>query len=303
MSIYTLSLQKTIAQDVRSIALAQLKLAHDNLHRTDNRNKGVYEARKNMKRLRALLRFVKSNISATLYQRENAVYREIAQRLAPLRDSWVVVETLESLKIDRTNTHYISLRKALVKRHEQIAKEFWDSSAIQDVIVLVETAQKRTRFWQIKEDGFDTIRPNIQRTIKTGKEMLALSQQDPTPHNLHEWRKYVKHLWYQTTLLQPTYPDLLDPMIAQLDELGDMLGKAHDFFVLREIVGTIVMNSADHQAFYETLESSQHQLEQVGLQFGAEFYAQDFKAVLKALKHAFRKPTVVPQSAPTKGIA
>ena len=49
---------------------------------------------------------------------------------------------------------------------------------------------------------------------------------------MHEWRKSVKHLWYQLRLLRKASPSMIGPVIVELDRLADALGDDHDLAVL-----------------------------------------------------------------------
>ena len=53
----------------------------------------VHSARKDMKKLRALLRLVRGELGASVYRRENARFREAAATLAGLRDADVMLVT------------------------------------------------------------------------------------------------------------------------------------------------------------------------------------------------------------------
>ena len=50
-----------------------------------NPEEAVHSARKDMKKLRALLRLVRGELGASVYRRENACFREAAAALAGLR--------------------------------------------------------------------------------------------------------------------------------------------------------------------------------------------------------------------------
>jgi hypothetical protein len=58
-------------------------------------DEAVHNARKCMKKIRALLRLVRKGIDPAVHKRENAYYRDISRHLSELRDSAVKIETLK----------------------------------------------------------------------------------------------------------------------------------------------------------------------------------------------------------------
>ncbi|NIS31707.1 MAG: CHAD domain-containing protein, partial [Actinobacteria bacterium] len=57
---------------------------------------GIHDARKKLKRLRALLRLVRDDIGDSAYHNENVVLRDTARTLAGMRDAGVLRTTLVS---------------------------------------------------------------------------------------------------------------------------------------------------------------------------------------------------------------
>src|SRR5262245_29730710 len=57
----------------------------------------VHEARKSMKRLRALLRLYRGGLAHSLYSREDSALRELGRALARARDAVALRESLERL--------------------------------------------------------------------------------------------------------------------------------------------------------------------------------------------------------------
>lgn len=285
---YELSPTLNVAQNARTIARDQLAYAQESLERAKNRDKGVYEARKVFKRLRALLRTVKDHIPPALYARENAAFRTMAQTLAPLRDGAVMVETLDGMSNQIEDALFQSVRSVLVAQHEAMANLFWEGDAVQAVSQQLSVAQHRARFWRIHDEGWLTLRDNLARTYAKGVRGLKASQSAPQdPLILHEWRKRVKHFWYQLTLLKPLDEATLVPMIADWNTLGDKLGKAHDLAVLSETCAGF-MNAKDYHALASVLEATQAELEADALTLGATLYAQPIKPLLKSLRASYR---------------
>ena len=57
---------------------------------------------------------------------------------------------------------------------------------------------------------------------------------DPTPENVHDWRKRAKYGWYHARLLQGANPLRMKVRRTQMKQLADMLGQVHDVDVFRD---------------------------------------------------------------------
>ena len=61
------------------------------------RSIAVHEARKHLKKARALIRLLRPAAGKAFYKRENAAMRKAAQRMSSIRDSHVRVQTIKKL--------------------------------------------------------------------------------------------------------------------------------------------------------------------------------------------------------------
>ena len=59
----------------------------------------VHEARKDLKKLRALLRMTQAELGEDTFRRENVCFRDAGRELAGVRDSDVMLETLRALEL------------------------------------------------------------------------------------------------------------------------------------------------------------------------------------------------------------
>src|ERR671917_266737 len=90
-----------VPDEVRRVALGRIDHALDELRgRSDSsREEAVHEARKDMKKLRALLRLLRGELGDRVRARENAAFRDAARELAGVRDADVMLETLGALDL------------------------------------------------------------------------------------------------------------------------------------------------------------------------------------------------------------
>ena len=264
------------------------------------RAEGIHDARKEIKRTRALLRLVRTGISRTDYRRVITTLREAANHLAPSRDAAVREQTLERLAQDPAGKSRFSpddlrgVRTAL----EQVAIEEaarFDRSGLAEVTkpLLHDVACQFERL-EVKGKGFEVLGPGIQSVYTRGRSAYQVALEDPSPENLHEWRKRAKDLWYQLSLLEPMAPTRLEAMTGELDKLGEFLGDDHDLFMLLEGAEAhcaVDGSARELEALTALVEQRHEELRRAALALGARLYSNKpaaFCDQLEALWKAWR---------------
>lgn len=272
---YQFNVQEALADGVRRIVREQVAQALAGLQQVKDRDKGIYEARKCSKRLRALLRFVRLSLGETRYQEENAILRDFANALAPARDSFVVVQTLDKVLANvPVESEYEALRHTWLKQAKRLRNSTLDDSLlIQRLQDDLNALQARLNLWRLQPaNDFGLFAPNLRTTYKRGQSIYRQLTPDSQAPAFHEWRKAVKHLWYQTTLLQAFGG--LEEQISQWDTLGDKLGTAHDYAVLEERLLALDPAPVLIAPLLEATRQARHTLEQSALVQGAALYPQ-----------------------------
>lgn len=220
-----------------------------------NRDVGVHDARKGMKRIRALMRMVRDEVGYPAYRSENAVLRDTARHLAPMRDSHVALLTLEGLKHNYRHTlapdAFATTRSFLNSRCESARQAVLEDLALMThVRVTLGAACARLTAWEAASDGlpanplaargvrndFEAIEFGIRRVYRRGRRGLLQAYDEGTTEAFHEWRKRVKYLRYQMEALQPIWPEMIGAHARSLDRLGELLGDEHDLALLFDIV-------------------------------------------------------------------
>ncbi len=89
-----------IPDEVRRVARGRIDHALDELRGESDstREEAVHEARKDMKKLRALLRLVRGELGDRVYAFENTCFRDTARELSGVRDADVMLVTLGDLE-------------------------------------------------------------------------------------------------------------------------------------------------------------------------------------------------------------
>ena len=238
---YRLIRGEGVPAGVRRLAREQLQAAVAHLlSPTGPRDEQIHEARKCMKRLRALARLVRTELGRETFRRENACFRGVAAQLSAVRDAAALVETFDDLTAwlgkrvppDR----FAAVRGRLVERRELAHRSGGVAPAAVDAAVqALEEADGRAAEWSLR-DGWKGLEAGLRRIYAQGRAEFDEALRLPTDEGLHEWRKRVKYLWYHHQILRSVWPEQMATYIAQADALGEMLGDDHDLSVLSPVL-------------------------------------------------------------------
>ena len=239
---YRLKQSESVPEGVRRMAAEQLDKALEHLACQDGkRDKHIHEARKATKRLRALVRLVRRDLGDEVFALENQCYRDAGQRLSGLRDATVLVETLDrlvkSLGKDVPKSRFARVRTWLVERRDQAYGQATSSDrAVQEVVADLVQARERLEHWNLQHQGWGGVRVGLQRIYARGRSDFAGAYALPSDEAFHDWRKQAKYLWYHTQILENIWPSVMQALVGELDQLGELLGQDHDLAVLRTTV-------------------------------------------------------------------
>jgi hypothetical protein len=269
--------QERVGEGLRRMAVGQLDVAIEALEGRDAKlspAQRVHEARKALKRLRALLRLVRDEIGEQAYTRESAVVRAAGKRLAQARDGEVLLHTLDDLV--KRQPKKLGRRRGVQPLRARLAHEcegaaelaLSESCARPGALDELRAMRGRVGAWELAEPGgIEAIEPALMRLYGGGRRRMhrAARSGGAGGRKLHDWRKRVKDLRYAAEMLQRKQerpgkrlrdrvggkPDkrerrratkakqklkFIGEVARQADDLGELLGQEHDLMVLAERV-------------------------------------------------------------------
>src|SRR4051812_15620484 len=212
---YSLSLDD-LAASVKRVAGEQLGTAADGLEQPHDPVEAVHEARKRLKKTRALLRLARPAMRADAFRAYNRELRDQGRALSGARDAEVLVETVDALAEHNTRrvkrAHFAAVRARFVAGAGGAPPE-------QQVRRLADGVDR----WPLGGISSETLVEAVTTTYRRGRKAAA---KPATTENLHEWRKRVKDLWYQARLLG------IKRLARDAKALSKLLGSDHDLAVL-----------------------------------------------------------------------
>jgi len=219
---------------VRRVLVKQLDKAIAGLQGRSRFNRAVHEVRREIKRARATLRLLREGIGDDAYHRENALMRDAARPLTPVRDAKVLPETLRRLDPGtgaKRNTFVQHLHRVLGEEQRDIQLRLRPQDLTAAAAVL--RAIKR-RLEAVPEARLNqaALSAGLERAYRSGRKAFVRVRHRPTDECLHEWRKQTKYFANQLEIVLPLSPKRLAKSYKSSLRLAEHLGNDHDLALL-----------------------------------------------------------------------
>lgn len=232
--------QEPVPDGVRRVAREQLDRAIEGLttaQHEDDRAAAVHDARKRLKKLRALVRIIRPALGKKRARAENRHLRDTGRLLSAARDADALVEVFDRFTAEvrwpRERRQATALRGALVEARRAARADLADSPVLAEVITRLRAARLRIDAWPEMRDDWSVLGRGMKRNYKRGAAALDAAMKDPSPEALHAWRKRSKDVYYGLRLLRPIWPKVITPLASRTHHLTAVLGEDRDLAVLR----------------------------------------------------------------------
>ena len=229
---FRFKLDEPIEKGFRRIGAEQIERARRQVTATTDPATEIHEARKCLKRTRALLRLAREGLGEQVFQTENARFRNISAQLAPARDDHVMRETILKLTADAPSTTQSAIHRMKVVLLADLA----DPPAPDRKGALTQLDRALTRFRRLKiePDNFQTLQRGLARSYRRGVRFFAAAYHDTSDESFHDWRKGVQSYWRHMALLSRAWPEHFDAGVGIARELSQILGNDHDLALLKQ---------------------------------------------------------------------
>ena len=290
---YRLRTRESAAAGIGRIVIEQMDQALRQVRSVPKpANETIHKVRVCFKRIRAALRLIRDDLGPELFELENFAFRDAARHLAPTRDAAVLVHTLRKLA-ERFPSgvggrQHQRLRRLLRKRLPG------DGRALLQALPAVEEKLIGARLliadWlahqSVQRDDFAALGNGLKRAYASGCKCLEAARQQPDAAVLHEWRKQVKYLLYQLSILTPVWPEHLCGLSVELKKLAACLNDDHDLDVLREALLQTLRpkNDKDIRSVLSLIERCRAELRQTAWHLGVRIYAENPGSFVRRLR-------------------
>jgi CHAD domain-containing protein len=287
---YRLTQDETVSDGIKRIVIEQAEQAIEGLEsQRGSQDDSIHAARVCFKKIRAVLRLVRTEFGAERFRQENICYRDAGRRLSAIRDTAALRETFEKLTVRFADqlapNAFAELHRSL--RQSSMAQRLEKKKAMLAVAKITATARRRVEHWPLQQDGFTALRQGVKGVYKRGRQSSANALAQPSVEHLHEWRKDVKYLRYQIRLLKPIWSTVLGKLGDELETLGEYLSEDHDLALLRQCVlepAEPTDNRMDLEALIALIDRRRGELQGDAKWLGERVYAERPRAFVGRLQ-------------------
>ena len=230
---------ESVSSGLKRVAREQADHAILQLTKPGNPVAAVFETRKCIKKLRALLRLIRPHLCNTA-RNENRRLRDLGRTLATSRDTAAMVETFDGLAkaypAEMGLNRFAALRAHLVSTRDLAATSVDETALTRAAIAELQKLKRRINLWRLHGDGFPVVAQGFDSTWQRGRKALTRARKHPSSANFHELRKRAKDHWFQVRLMATLWPANSEGYQTAVHDLQETLGDANNVAVLLRTV-------------------------------------------------------------------
>lgn len=204
--------------------------------------KVVHDVRVLMKKSRAAIKLLKTQIDKPHFNREYLTYREVGRLMRSWRETSVHRKLLKDLKkkYPRIFLHLKDNEKINRLMGREINKTGPSPAMkknLENILHLLHNSLYRLRFMSLNDKDQVMIFNELERTYQYVSDCYLRARNYPKSVNLHEFRKKTKDFLYQLSFFSILNPKRVKSLEKRLELMGQSLGKYNDHAVLIKTLG------------------------------------------------------------------
>lgn len=238
MPLFRIRPQRPLSQTLKKVFAALVARVKKELTVSPLKPAAVHEARKSVKRLRALVSLIARDLGDDAKSFDQTL-RDVNRTLSATRDATVALTTLEGLALAAENglaNDFAAARAALDRRLAESREQ--DIHVERDVLVPLNQLLQRWQQRSWPDEEWALLEPNLRKTYRKGRRMLQEIADGAPAEKLHDLRKLVKQTQYHAEFLMPIGVSRLQTEHDEWERLADLLGQHHDLWVLQDLLRT-----------------------------------------------------------------
>jgi CHAD domain-containing protein len=274
---YRFEKKETISDGVQRITSEEIHFVIAELNSVPLQSENIHEARRHLKKVRALLRLVRKRFPSALFKKERETFRVAGKMLSPIRDVRVISKALVSLKgsAGKINPGFLFLTAVL---QTDCDRREMGKTELSGITKLLRAALGRVENRPLAKPGCSEIRAAMERSFLRCKKSFRKSIETEKNEAFHEWRKRVKDLEYHLRLFEKAWRKNTKCSWGKIKRLDDLLGEDHDLVLLTEKLRGFKFQSGELQNGYQKIVTAickrRAKLQQRAMKIGKETFKE-----------------------------
>jgi CHAD domain-containing protein len=275
---YRFKLQEPIGEGARRIGLEQIEIAEAKLASKDDVSAAIHDARRCLKRMRALLRLIQPGLEEGLYRREAERLAGIGKLLSGARDLDVMRQTLSRLesRFDAMPAGAAERLGKLVGQSQGLSRRATAEGRRQALLRLGQ-AKKFFTAKATAQIELDHLIDGLGLAYRKARKAFRQAYGEPSDESFHAWRKRVQLHWRHMALLSRGWPEALSARASEAKELSRLMGEDHDHSILLALArerGASILEPKDLGALTALCRSCQVELRAAAKPRGERLFAE-----------------------------
>jgi hypothetical protein len=230
---FTLNPKHAIRRELKRVIRKALRHACEHLQHAHET--GVHEARKSVKKVRAVVALLQ-HVDTDGLDKDARRLRAAGHTLSMLRDADAIVATFDTLRQrcpQRLPEHtYAIMRRQLVGAKTRLIRNAKADHSLALVVDTLRGVRRSVERWRVPAIAASEDPGLLMKGYRASRSAMRRARTRPSPSALHRWRRRVKTFWYQLRVAESLAPSLRVE-IRRFKQLETWLGEHHDLFVLQ----------------------------------------------------------------------
>ena len=265
------------------------------------RDEAVHEARKSIKKIRAVLRLLRTELGRTA-RKESQRFADVGRKLSDSRDATALLGVFEQMKGLPLKV-VKGIREGLIDQKKHLDEDIEAGDLYTEVATRLEARASKLKGWPISDNGFESLAAGLKRTYREGLKSLNAAEKCASPVAFHEFRKRAKDHLYQLRLLEESWTPEMRSHEARLKELETCLGDDHNLAVLADKLkadAECFGGASAVKAFTQVALHNQNELRRRAIDLGHELYAEKPGVFIQAAREMWGAWQQVVRKPPAK---
>ncbi|MCJ7448870.1 MAG: CHAD domain-containing protein [Bacteroidales bacterium] len=221
-------------------------------------DKVVHDVRVLMKKSRAVMRLISTQIEEEIFQREYDALREVGRIMCSWRETSVHRKTLKYLKKENPEVFSMlqenEMLEDLMKKTDPVMTPSDNmKNDLEKINDLLGKSGYRIRFQSMNNLDPHILIKELEKIYNIVIDNYLICRNNPKAANLHEFRKRAKDFLYQLYFFRPLNLSVVKSLEKKLDTMTQNLGKYNDLSLLIKTLGYKYDNSAHLPAMDELI--------------------------------------------------
>ena len=228
---FSVNPDERVAPALKRVIREEARHAVTHLTGSEDRHEAIHEARKSVKKIRALLRLLEPQLG-NVSRNANRRLRDLGRTMSMLRDSAAMVETFDQLAGEYPGemglNRFAGVRERLVAAAEGAMTSADEQALATTAVAEFRKLARHVNLWRLSGEGFAVVADSFNASYEAGRKSLRRAGKHPSTENVHELRKRAKDHWYHVRLMGPLWPGASEAYEKAMKELQETLGDANN---------------------------------------------------------------------------